>query len=372
MTNFNLYGLLGAGLWIGVACMSLILWNSYRVAGIPALKFLFQLFLFLLYVQLPLSFYRVVFFSILPISILILPYSGIIACDSLYVSCLDSSDSFLFCLSVPIKIYENAHVQKAQILKENKGKSGVYCLTNRTNAKCYVGSSVDLRRRFCTYYSFKHLNTYLNRGQSSIYKALLKYGHSNFRLEILEYCEAADVLEREQYYLNLFKPQYNILKTAGSILGFKHSQETKRKLAEANKGKILSELTKDKMSDSKKGEENPCFGRIGENHPMFGITHTEETKAKMSAAKKGVKLSQETRAKLSYAASNKTEQHLAKTKAALGTAVVVLSLETNETTEYPSIREAARALKTSGVTISKYAQNSKIFRGSYLISNSSD
>ncbi|KAF8545342.1 hypothetical protein BDD12DRAFT_811431 [Trichophaea hybrida] len=45
------------------------------------------------------------------------------------------------------------------------------------------------------------------------------------------------------------------------------------------------------MSDSKKGEDNPCFGRIGENHPMFGITHTEETKAKMSAAKKGVKLS---------------------------------------------------------------------------------
>ena len=35
---------------------------------------------------------------------------------------LGSSDSFLFCLSVPIKIYENAYVQKAQILKENKGK----------------------------------------------------------------------------------------------------------------------------------------------------------------------------------------------------------------------------------------------------------
>jgi lysyl-tRNA synthetase class I len=105
---------------------------------------------------------------------------------------------------------------------------------------------------------------------------------------------------------------------------------------------------------------------------MFGITLTEETKAKMSAAKKWVKLSQETRAKLSYAASNKTEEHIAKPKAALGTAVVVSNLETNETTEYPSIREAARALKTSDVTIGKYMRNSKVFRGSYLIIISSD
>jgi hypothetical protein len=46
-------------------------------------------------------------------------------------------------------------------------------------------------------------------------------------------------------------------------LGLKHSQETKRKLAEANKGKIISKLTKDKMSEYKKGEYNLCFGRTG-------------------------------------------------------------------------------------------------------------
>lgn len=42
-----------------------------------------------------------------------------------------------------------------------------------------------------------------------IYKAILKHGHSSGEarsLEILEYCEPADVLEREQYYINLLKP----------------------------------------------------------------------------------------------------------------------------------------------------------------------
>lgn len=43
-----------------------------------------------------------------------------------------------------------------------------------------------------------------------IYRALLKNGYSNFQLEILEYCEPNLVLEREQYYLNLLNPDYNI------------------------------------------------------------------------------------------------------------------------------------------------------------------
>jgi hypothetical protein len=52
MTNLSLYGLLGADLWIlGVACMTLILGDSYRVAGISAL-----MYLFLIDVPLPLSF----------------------------------------------------------------------------------------------------------------------------------------------------------------------------------------------------------------------------------------------------------------------------------------------------------------------------
>ena len=34
------------------------------------------------------------------------------------------------------------------------------------------------------------------------------------------------MLNREQYYIDLIKPEYNILKIAGSSLGFKHSLKT--------------------------------------------------------------------------------------------------------------------------------------------------
>jgi group I intron endonuclease len=57
----------------------------------------------------------------------------------------------------------------------------------------------------------------------------LKYGYSNFRLEILEYCDPLSAIKREQYYIDLLKPYYNILKIAGSSLGLQHSEETKEK-----------------------------------------------------------------------------------------------------------------------------------------------
>jgi hypothetical protein len=67
-------------------------------------------------------------------------------------------------------------------------------------------------------------------------RALLKYGYSNFKLEILEYCLPEDVINREQYYLDLLQPEYNIYKVAGSPSGYKHTEETLAKLREIKKG----------------------------------------------------------------------------------------------------------------------------------------
>jgi group I intron endonuclease len=66
-----------------------------------------------------------------------------------------------------------------------------------------------------------------------------------------------DVIKREQYYLDLFKPEYNILKVAGSLLGFKHSEKTKAQIRAKALGRKISEETKAKMSVSKMGNSLP-------------------------------------------------------------------------------------------------------------------
>ena len=68
------------------------------------------------------------------------------------------------------------------------------------------------------YYNLKFLNRRVCTGNSRIYKALLHYGHENFSLEILEYCDKKVIIEREQYYIDLIKPEYNIQSIAGIVI----------------------------------------------------------------------------------------------------------------------------------------------------------
>lgn len=128
---------------------------------------------------------------------------------------------------VPIFNYLNANTLKTKILKDNKNKPGIYRWINNINSKSYVGSAKCLKNRLKIYYSPTTLKTRLERGSSAIYSALLKYSYNKFKLEIIEYCEQDFLIPREQYFIDLLKPEYNICKTAGSTLGKKHSESTK-------------------------------------------------------------------------------------------------------------------------------------------------
>lgn len=92
---------------------------------------------------------------------------------------------------------------------------------------------MDLTRRFREYFSYKYLTKEISKSNSIIYKSLLKYGYSNFTLEILEYSDEISLIERKQYFLYLLKPSYNICKKAGSSLGRKTRDETRSKLRHA-------------------------------------------------------------------------------------------------------------------------------------------
>ena len=108
----------------------------------------------------------------------------------------------------PVINYLNCYTEKAHILNDNKGKSVVYRWFNKINKKTYVGSTSNLTTRMYKYFSVKHLL----KSNIPINNALLKYGYSNFSLEILEYCSEKYLLIREQHYIDLLKSEYNILK----------------------------------------------------------------------------------------------------------------------------------------------------------------
>lgn len=110
----------------------------------------------------------------------------------------------------PIVTYTDSFFNKSKILKDNKNKSGIYRWVNKITGESYVGRSKNLGIRFLKYYNRNHLLKTLLTKNSNIFKALLFYGHETFTLEILEYCDKKFTREREQYYIDLLKPEYNI------------------------------------------------------------------------------------------------------------------------------------------------------------------
>jgi predicted GIY-YIG superfamily endonuclease len=137
------------------------------------------------------------------------------------------------CLLLSVYPIYNAGRDKIIILSNNKGKSGIYMFKNLINGKQYIGSSENLRRRFYEYFSPNYL---IRNNSMYICRALRKYGLENFLLEILEYCEPSQCIEREKHFIKLFSPAYNIVQdpTAPPMAGRKHSPETIEKISGEN------------------------------------------------------------------------------------------------------------------------------------------
>lgn len=99
--------------------------------------------------------------------------------------------------------------------------------------------------RLSQYYNYNHISD--TKHNMTIYKALLRYGYAAFRLEILEYCTLEELIEREQFYIDKCKPEYNILKVAGSSFGFRHSEASRELMSQLTKGRSFSLLKKKKL-----------------------------------------------------------------------------------------------------------------------------
>ena len=74
--------------------------------------------------------------------------------------------------------------------------------------------------------------------------ALLKYGYTNFTLTILEICDKDSLMSREKHFFEVHSPEYNILKLAGSLFGYKHTIESIEKMSEIAKDRSEETITK--------------------------------------------------------------------------------------------------------------------------------
>lgn len=216
----------------------------------------------------------------------------------------------------------------------NKNPYGfIYETTNLVNGKKYIGQKkIDNEGRW---------KNYLGSGVL-LKQAIKKYGKANFKREILEFAYDNDELNKleveyiEKYQCVSSDKYYNLVEGGGTVTGLKFSQETLQRMSERNRGlnnpfygkgfygddnhfygKKHSIESRRLMSESRKGlipwskgktgiysKETIHKMRIaklgkpltkshrdsirkaqqGENHPMYGKRHSEDSKMKMRTA----------------------------------------------------------------------------------------
>lgn len=146
--------------------------------------------------------------------------------------------------------------------------SGIYAIVNIFNDKRYVGSAIDLRKRW-EFHKWqlncdKHNNKYLQRSWN-------KYLSVSFIFVVLEYVDKENLVFREQFWLDNLKPEYNILPKAHSTFGRILSAESRAKMSAWQIGKTISPEHREKMAAAKRG-----------------VSLSEEHKLKLSISGKNV------------------------------------------------------------------------------------
>ena len=175
----------------------------------------------------------------------------------------------------------------------------IYCIKNIINNKEYVGLTkrpLEERWKQHIYESNKQDSWEWN---TPLGNAIKKYGKDLFQVFVLEHCNSID--EMKQKEIQLIKERkslatengYNLTLGGDGRLGYKLSEETKRKIGQGNLGKVMSVDAREKMSVAAK---NRCVGKLS---PMDGKKHTDDALKKISQSSKGRIFSEESRRKKS-------------------------------------------------------------------------
>jgi group I intron endonuclease len=190
---------------------------------------------------------------------------------------------------------------------------GVYLVRNTVDGKVYIGSSIEMNRRWSNHRGLLRNKKHSNRHLQAAWD---KYGENSFEFTTIEACPENVLIAREKAWIGYYgsmndEKGYNLedpyrhnhteetkrriseaRKNNPKCRGHKHTEEAKRRISEAhkgnqwNKGRIPSDETKQKMSESHKGL-------------LRGKKLSAEHKMKLSVAHRGKIISADTRRVLS-------------------------------------------------------------------------
>lgn len=165
--------------------------------------------------------------------------------------------------------------------------AAIYAIVNQQTCDMYIGSAVRLGRRWNEHRRRLAKNCHHSQ---RLQFAVNKYGITAFDWEIIEIVsDKTQLIAKEQFWIDFFKPKYNGRKLANSPLGMRHSPETRAKMSASAKKRGFSEEHKRNISLAKKGARMSEEQRAHLSQISKGRALSAETKAKLSIAMKGNK-----------------------------------------------------------------------------------
>lgn len=165
--------------------------------------------------------------------------------------------------------------------------TGVYCWRNLVNGKVYVGQSVSVLARKQAHNSMLRRGVHFNKHLQSSWD---KYGKDSFTWELLVEC-AEDELDAQECYflekLNALDADKGYNHWSGGHTNRRHSDETKRKISEANRRRVWTQAQKDAQSLRASGHVVSEEARRKMREAATGRHHSKSACEKMSRDRTG-------------------------------------------------------------------------------------
>lgn len=167
--------------------------------------------------------------------------------------------------------------RKKKATKISNKISGIYGILNTQNGKWYVGQSVDVKKRWRSHRRELSLGIHPN---AHLQSAFSFYGNGAFSFELLEECAESDLDDREIFWIDekgSYLNGYNLTTGGNGTRGLQVSDEMRRKMSMARRGRKHSEQTIQRIREGHINSERSIahMKRIKETKRLRSVTDKE-------------------------------------------------------------------------------------------------